>query len=156
MDFAAEVPPAPDMDALIDASVLRFHTDPLFRQRVSLIAKTFEAYKAPVLLGIGEEGRRAIFFGMAIEAAVAYELAQTDPIIAELRVGTSHLKALRETLCIAQNLINLQIGIEPTRRRPHSDRIQGLIGEIDRHRPLGSDGKHGNRHTPTCGCEDRA
>lgn len=30
-----------------------------------------------------------------------------------------------------------------------------LVGVIDVHRPLGPDGKHGNRHTATCGCEDK-
>lgn len=28
-----------------------------------------------------------------------------------------------------------------------------MIRDIDEQRPLGPDGKHGNRHTPTCGCE---
>lgn len=36
----------------------------------------------------------------------------------------------------------------------HIDRLQRLINACDDHRPLGPDGKHGNRHTPTCGCED--
>ncbi len=61
-------------------------------------------------------------------------------------------KMLRETLCVAQQ----RILSDPhnTRRAEHSDRLQRLINECDRHRPLGSDGKHGDRHTPTCGCED--
>lgn len=33
------------------------------------------------------------------------------------------------------------------------DRIQRILEDIDRQRPLGSNGKHGNLHTPTCGCE---
>ncbi len=31
--------------------------------------------------------------------------------------------------------------------------FQALIDHLDLHRPLGPDGKHGDRHTPTCGCE---
>lgn len=34
------------------------------------------------------------------------------------------------------------------------DAINRLIGLLDLHRPLGSDGKHGDLHTPTCGCVD--
>jgi hypothetical protein len=62
-------------------------------------------------------------------------------------------KALREALCVAQGAML---------REPHtsltegqSKRISDLIRQIDMHRPIGSDGKHGNRHTPTCGCEDK-
>lgn len=61
-------------------------------------------------------------------------------------------KMLRETLCAAQGVV-LHYG-EP-RFREHSERLQRLIDECDRHRPLGPDGKHGDRHTPTCGCEDK-
>lgn len=67
--------------------------------------------------------------------------------MADLSVPASSLKMLRETLCRAQSLLALD----------YHDvmRIQMLCDEIDRHRPLGSDGKHGDRHTATCGCEDR-
>lgn len=58
-------------------------------------------------------------------------------------------KMLRETLCVAQTWINLS---GDSRKREHSDRLERLIAECDRHRPLGRDGKHGNLHTPTCGC----
>ena len=30
-----------------------------------------------------------------------------------------------------------------------------VVQMIDRHRPFDPNGKHGNRHTPTCGCEDK-
>jgi len=33
--------------------------------------------------------------------------------------------------------------------------VDVLINMIDRHRPLGANGKHGNLHTATCGCEDK-
>lgn len=59
-------------------------------------------------------------------------------------------KMLRETLCIAQSvLLSLPFS------RDHVYRLQRLIDECDRHRPLGSDGKHGNLHTDTCGCTDK-
>ncbi|GGN86298.1 hypothetical protein GCM10010112_67670 [Actinoplanes lobatus] len=62
-------------------------------------------------------------------------------------------KMLRETLCVAQTRIGAS-GLDPDRTREHVLRLQRLIDECDRHRPLGQDGKHGDRHTPTCGCDD--
>lgn len=78
-------------------------------------------------------------------------------------VGTATLtvpdgpKMLRETLCSAQAALAemARQGHGEQRLREHLDRIQSLIAECDRHRPLGPDGKHGNRHTSTCGCEDK-
>ena len=32
--------------------------------------------------------------------------------------------------------------------------IGRLINVLELHRPTGSNGKHGDLHTPTCGCED--
>lgn len=60
-------------------------------------------------------------------------------------------KMLRETLCVAQ----ARVGNSPYdegRKREHIDRLQRLIDECDRKRPLGSDGKHDHRHTSECGC----
>lgn len=66
---------------------------------------------------------------------------------ANLRVETSDLKMMRETLSIAQSRVH---------RSPHQRaRLQKLIDEIERHRPTASNGKHGNLHTRACGCEDR-
>jgi hypothetical protein len=62
-------------------------------------------------------------------------------------------KMLRETLCIAQTRIGNSI-YEQDRAAADIARLQRLIDECDRHRPLGPDGKHGDLHTPTCGCED--
>lgn len=61
-------------------------------------------------------------------------------------------KMLRETLCVAQTYVGLS---DDSRRAQHVERLQRLIDECDRHRPLGRDGKHGNLHTATCGCDDR-
>lgn len=87
----------------------------------------------------------------------------TPAEIAELRrpltayVVSDPPKMLRETLCVAQAGIN-----ELTRQgmkhagapmQSHLDRLSRLIAECDRHRPLGTSGKHGNLHTPTCGCD---
>ena len=62
-------------------------------------------------------------------------------------------KMLRETLCVAQNTI-AHSPYDDGRKEKHIVRLSRLIAECDRHRPLGPDGKHGNRHTLTCGCED--
>lgn len=32
--------------------------------------------------------------------------------------------------------------------------IQLALNMLATHRPVGPDGKHGDRHTPTCGCAD--
>lgn len=61
-------------------------------------------------------------------------------------------KMLRETLCVAQARIG-NSPLDQGRRQEHIDRLGRLIAECDRHRPLGSGGKHGNLHTPTCGCK---
>lgn len=64
------------------------------------------------------------------------------------------LKMLRETFCIAQTAIQHR-PFDESRRPEHVARLARLIDDIDRQRPLGPDGKHGNRHTQTCGCEDQ-
>lgn len=70
-----------------------------------------------------------------------------------LHVQPDEIKALRETLALAETAIAQR---DPEHRiSADLERIGRLIAEIDRHRPLGADGKHGDLHTPTCGCEDR-
>jgi hypothetical protein len=61
-------------------------------------------------------------------------------------------KMLRETLCVAQSLIG-NSNLNPGRRTEHVNRLQRLISACDDHRPIGPDGKHGDRHTATCGCD---
>jgi len=68
-----------------------------------------------------------------------------------LRDPRDTLKMLRETLCVAQSAM-LSMNAVPIEGVA---RIGRIIAEIDRQRPLGPDGKHGDLHTPTCGCEDR-
>lgn len=67
-------------------------------------------------------------------------------------------KSLRETLCVAEFALQ-----ELGRQHPgynaggtidtHLAKIRLLIDECDRKRPTGPDGKHGNLHTPECGCD---
>lgn len=69
-------------------------------------------------------------------------------------------KMLKETLSVVQSALN-----ELERARPgynaggpvplHQERIQVLIDECSRMRPTGPDGKHGNLHTPECGCKTK-
>ena len=61
------------------------------------------------------------------------------------------VKLTRETLSVAQNAVTQAWG-EFERRDEHVARLQALIDACDAHRPLGPDGTHGDRHTPTCGC----
>lgn len=61
------------------------------------------------------------------------------------------IKMLRETFCVAQAAIGQ---LDLLTRDQHIARLQRLIADCDRQRPLGPDGKHDDRHTPTCGCED--
>lgn len=70
----------------------------------------------------------------------------------QLNVDTD-VKMLRETLCVAQSRIATSVSPDG-RWKEHSARLQLLINECDRLRPLGPDGKHGNLHNSTCGCED--
>lgn len=65
------------------------------------------------------------------------------------------IKMIRETLCFAQSVVNRAYYIYPAELKIHSDRLQRMIAECDRQRPLASDGKHGKLHTHTCGCEDK-
>lgn len=80
----------------------------------------------------------------------------SEPVPAFLVVEASELKMLRETLAEAQASVRTDDQSPQTYRDRlvHVDRLQALIDQIDLHRPLGPDGKHGDRHTPTCGCED--
>jgi hypothetical protein len=70
---------------------------------------------------------------------------------ASLRIESRSVKMMRETLCAAQSAV--QHGPYDERQKPsRTAHIQTLIDELDRHRPTGRGGKHGNLHTPTCGC----
>lgn len=74
---------------------------------------------------------------------------------ASLKVPVEDLKMLRETLCLAQAALNHAYAHFPPPGGVSGKYISALIEQIDKHRPLGPDGKHGDRHTMTCGCEDK-
>ena len=74
--------------------------------------------------------------------------------MAMIEVPDSELKMLRETLCEAQMGLASRPG-DNTRYWTHVSRLSNLIRQIDIFRPLGPDGKHGDRHTAFCGCEDK-
>lgn len=78
-----------------------------------------------------------------------------------LPIDPAALKSLRESLCTAQTALgpartpdNVFDGFMTPERRA-SAHIGQLIAIIDLHRPLGDDGKHGDLHTATCGCDDK-
>jgi hypothetical protein len=68
-------------------------------------------------------------------------------------------KMLRESLCVAQagvaELMRGGMRSAGGSMESHMDRLTRMIDECDRHRPVGPDGKHDDRHTETCGCEDK-
>jgi len=82
--------------------------------------------------------------------AIGNEIGAFPEVVPTLQVD--NVKMTRELFCIAQT----EIG-QSGRNWSHSHirRLQRLIDQLDKHRPLGPDGKHGDRHTPTCGCEDK-
>ena len=70
-------------------------------------------------------------------------------------IEIENLKALRESLCVAQSAIGQAYGQRQSEYTTSKIKtIQKVLDQIDILRPLGPDGKHGNRHTEYCGCED--
>lgn len=66
------------------------------------------------------------------------------------------LKSLHETLCYAQTAIGSNQRLsEDLTASSHIARLQRMLNEIERQRPLGPNGKHGDLHTDTCGCLDK-
>jgi len=62
----------------------------------------------------------------------------------------SNLKTLREFMCKTQHKVYAEPGGPESYE---AKMISELIREIDRLRPLGSDGKHGKLHTYYCQCD---
>lgn len=70
----------------------------------------------------------------------------------KIEIEVDSVKMVGEALRLAEAaMLNTPINIANSQKR----RIGHLIKEFDKHRPLGSDGKHGDRHTETCGCKDK-
>ncbi len=70
----------------------------------------------------------------------------------KIEIEVDNIKMAREALCLAQMALH-ESDANIANSVPR--RIGMLIKELDKHRPLGPDGKHGDLHTPTCGCEDK-
>lgn len=69
-------------------------------------------------------------------------------MVSKIELEIEDVKGLREDLCVVQSAL-AHYGDQFSRR----DRIQKIIDQLDIMRPLGPDGKHGDRHTLNCGCE---
>lgn len=66
-------------------------------------------------------------------------------------VVTDSPKMLRETLIVAQAAIGVSpLGLD--RKKGHMNRLQRMIDECERKRPLGRHENHDDLHTPECGC----
>lgn len=106
---------------------------------------------------VGNTVAGVILLVLAVVVALGFlafvvEVDRTAPVeVVDLTECDVSLKMLREALCIAQADLDDRLD----GRRGTSLRLQKLINLIDRHRPLDADGRHGNLHTATCGCEDK-
>ena len=66
---------------------------------------------------------------------------------ADLYFDALYVKTLREEFCVAQQRTTSQV---------LKDLYSDLIDQLDVHRPVGQNGKHGSyRCTATCGCAER-
>jgi len=112
--------------------------------------------------GAGWRAERMPGGGHVIAKPVALHLARaalaaaapTVEQVAEALPIPGGPKMLRETLCTAQAAIYRATGTGD-RDDEHVARLQVLIDALDVLRPLGPDGKHGDRHTPWCGCDEQ-
>lgn len=112
--------------------IVELHADELSALRSAVAGNAMHVHCLPLGTDLGEslaiaEGRRR-----APKVAEAGGPSKWDP------------KGLRERLCKQQTYAPEQA----TRAQ-----IGQLIDCLDRHRPLGADGKHDDRHTATCGCD---
>ena len=66
---------------------------------------------------------------------------------------SSHsIKTLGEALSYAETTI-LTFYADTTQGAHYASVIAELLRDVERQRPVGRDGKHGDRHTDSCGCE---
>lgn len=96
------------------------------------------------------DGRRVIGHGDHLDVFVPED--EEPPPSTSLTIPHDP-KAIREALCLTwAALVCRYMHLDGA---DHAARVlNALIQECDRHRPLGPDGKHGDRHTATCGCDD--
>src|SRR4051812_19663995 len=67
------------------------------------------------------------------------------------KIDVGNLKMAREALNAAQiALLHTDTNLAPGQALV----LQRMVNEIEKLRPTGTDGKHGNLHTPWCECED--
>lgn len=97
-------------------------------------------------------------FRLAAEWVMGRRLAVREPGRSEAERGTVHsshtIKTIGEALSYAEcALLNFYPG--NSQRAMYARVIADLLADVKRQRPTGPDGKHGNRHTATCGCDDR-
>ena len=64
------------------------------------------------------------------------------------------IKSVGEALKYAEAAL-LNFYHDNGQRSMYAEILRELLADIERQRPTGPDGKHGDRHTPTCGCADR-
>lgn len=70
----------------------------------------------------------------------------------KIEIEVASVKMLGESLRLAEAAMNTApMNIANSAKR----HVANLIKELDKHRPLGPDGKHGDLHTETCGCSDK-
>lgn len=65
--------------------------------------------------------------------------------------SSTSIKSVGEALSYAECAL-LNFYPEGRRRDMYAKIIADLLADVRRQRPVGPDGKHGNRHTETCGC----
>ena len=66
---------------------------------------------------------------------------------------TSSIKIVGEALAFAETAL-LHFYPDTGQRAIYAGVIAHLLADVQRQSPTGPDGKHGDRHTPTCGCAD--
>ncbi|WP_280499377.1 hypothetical protein [Nocardia cyriacigeorgica] len=68
--------------------------------------------------------------------------------------STRSIKTVGEALSYAECAV-LNFYPDNSQRAHYAKVLAELLADVARQRPTGSNGKHGDLHTPTCGCEDR-
>ena len=124
------------------------------------VQNAFEMYRRSLIADLPDLVRRATAQRGAADSAeadVAWVERQLTELDAALAGPPPSLpipdgpKMLRETLCAAQSAIAASPYAD--RQSEHLARLGMLIDALDVLRPLDSDGKHGDLHTSSCGCE---
>lgn len=64
-------------------------------------------------------------------------------------------KTVHEHLCLAQAGLAQRVrdGLDVDMSMAAIETLNGMLRQVNGHRPVGHNGKHGQDHTDTCGCE---